>query len=1341
MIEEVADQVRADVPSRSGDECSLHVRSPLRPSYQAGRRRRAERTLPRRQRRRRRPSPARTHPPSLRRAASGPAVAVGALHMDNPRRLNAGELIAQRFVIESHAKAGGMGTVYRARDRVSGVRVAVKVLLDDGLGTTRFAQEARVLAELEHPAIVRYVAHGSSDDGHRYLVMEWLEGEDLAARLARGPLSIDEAVAVGRQVAEGLAAAHTRGVVHRDVKPANVFLEGRDAARVKLLDFGIARRPATAGCETTQLPVTRTGAVIGTVGYMSPEQARGSSEVDARTDVFALGCVLFECLTGRPAFSGVNPVAVLAKVLLEDAPRARTLRREIPVALDDLVARLLSRDPSLRPRDAGAALRALAGATSSRVHTVGGSAGGLADREQRFVSIVLARGVPSDVKLPGDPIALGASAPGASGRTVLYVLRGFEPATEAASIALELRAAAPDAAIAIASGRVDATDDGSLGPVIDGAAALDARASEVVADERSITLLLDRFELTEREGRRVLVGPARRTPEPRTLLGVRTPFVGRDKELALLIATFEECTSESVARAVLVTAPAGQGKSRLQHELVARVRDGATLLFARGDPMGAGAALGLAQQLVRSAIPRLREGEPTAKQHEALRAHLAELFHGEELDRTSETLGELIGAPAASAGPMIKAARSDPRVLGSLIRRAFTDWLGACCERGPMLVAIEDLHWGDRGSISYLEDVLRANAARPFMLFALARPEIHDLFPDVWARAGVQELRLAGLTKRSAERLVRAVLPQVDEPTVARLVARADGNAFCLEELIRHVADGARGSLPETVLALAEARLSRLDPARRRVLRAASVFGEVCWDAAVAALLDDERASAVLGALVDDEVLVPRAPSRFEGCHELAFRHGLLREVAYSQLTDEDRALAHGRAADWLARAGEHDAHLLADHLERSDDPRRAITFLERAVERASETLDYGVAQALAERAVRLGAEGDCLGRLSTAMAMIAASRGDWENGARHGKRAYGLLTPGTADAYAAAACALFAGAHAGDFELAPQIVQDLVTTEPAAPSGAYGLALQIVVALLDDLGQGDTAWLLIERGRRFAAERADCDPVFLGWLDYGASVALARRDRVGEWLAAAKSAATHFRGLESAFGAALARFGWGVLYAELGHNAMARRTLEDAAQVFRRGGQDMFVAWCAITEAWSHWDEHRPDLVYASVTPYLSHHADFRHARALAALASLDGGELARAEEHVACALDGLEEFLVTPWVRALVHATDAATKSARGRHDDALTALSRASSVAGGMAPPYLRSLFALLRIDALLGRGDVAAAREALAGAVARIERNRASLPEEYAAGYVAVRPNARTLALAREHGQSP
>ncbi len=228
----------------------------------------------------------------------------------------AGTLFANRFEMDRPVGAGGMGLVYRARDRYTGDWVALKVLHDSMAATSlqaRFLKEAQILSELVHPHVVSYVAHGESPDGRRFLAMEWLEGQDLAQRLRQGPLDLQSALSLLEYVADGLAAAHQRGIIHRDIKPANLFLPNGDLEKVKILDFGVARRA------DMDASYTQTGTVIGTPEYMSPEQARGLRDLSAATDIFALGCVFHQCLTGKSPFAADSAASVLVRILFDEA--------------------------------------------------------------------------------------------------------------------------------------------------------------------------------------------------------------------------------------------------------------------------------------------------------------------------------------------------------------------------------------------------------------------------------------------------------------------------------------------------------------------------------------------------------------------------------------------------------------------------------------------------------------------------------------------------------------------------------------------------------------------------------------------------------------------------------------------------------------------------------------------------------------------------------------------------------------------------------------------------------------------------------------------------------------
>jgi eukaryotic-like serine/threonine-protein kinase len=265
------------------------------------------------------------------------------------------------YQVVSKLGEGGMGEVYRARDTKLGRDVAVKLLPPrfsaDPERVARFEREARTLASLNHPRIAQVYSLEAADD-RLVLVLEFVPGMTLADRLTRGPLPVREALGLGRQIAEGLDAAHERGIVHRDLKPANVQVT--PAGQVKILDFGLAKALAGEdGDETSDSPtitagLTRLGAVVGTPGYMSPEQARGTP-TDKRADVWAFGCLLYECLTGERAFGGTTASAAIAAVL-EGEPDSTKLPAGTPPDVRRVLRRCLQKDPRRRLRDIGDAI-------------------------------------------------------------------------------------------------------------------------------------------------------------------------------------------------------------------------------------------------------------------------------------------------------------------------------------------------------------------------------------------------------------------------------------------------------------------------------------------------------------------------------------------------------------------------------------------------------------------------------------------------------------------------------------------------------------------------------------------------------------------------------------------------------------------------------------------------------------------------------------------------------------------------------------------------------------------------------------------------------------------------
>ena len=258
-------------------------------------------------------------------------------------------MVVGDYEIDRKIGEGAMSEVYSAVHRAIGRRVAIKVistrLFDDPDAEARFLSEARAVAAIHHPGIVDVFGFGTLDDGRMYLIMEWLHGRSLAARLSEGPLSLTDASEIVLQITTALRAAHEQDIVHRDLKPDNVFLQEftDEKPLIKILDFGLAKRTRDEAISRT-----RTGQLLGTPLYISPEQARGKA-VDYRTDIYALGCIAYQLFTGRPPFLADNAADLVAAHLTERPPMARAVRAELPASLDRLLQLMIDKDPAQRP--------------------------------------------------------------------------------------------------------------------------------------------------------------------------------------------------------------------------------------------------------------------------------------------------------------------------------------------------------------------------------------------------------------------------------------------------------------------------------------------------------------------------------------------------------------------------------------------------------------------------------------------------------------------------------------------------------------------------------------------------------------------------------------------------------------------------------------------------------------------------------------------------------------------------------------------------------------------------------------------------------------------------------
>ncbi len=262
-----------------------------------------------------------------------------------------GDILCDRYRVDRVLGAGGMGVVVLAEHIELRERVAIKFLLDSSAEDTelseRFLREARAAVKIRSEHVVRVSDVGRLPSGAPYLVMEYLEGEDLGQRLERGPVPIEDAVDYVIQCCEAMHVAHRSGIVHRDLKPANLFLTQRPDGSpiIKVLDFGISK---VAGPEAQQLSLTRTQAMMGSPLYMSPEQMRSSKDVGPSTDIWALGVILHELISGDVPFTGTAVTEVLVKVMQDTPPRLRALRPDVPEGLEAAVLRCLAKSPADR---------------------------------------------------------------------------------------------------------------------------------------------------------------------------------------------------------------------------------------------------------------------------------------------------------------------------------------------------------------------------------------------------------------------------------------------------------------------------------------------------------------------------------------------------------------------------------------------------------------------------------------------------------------------------------------------------------------------------------------------------------------------------------------------------------------------------------------------------------------------------------------------------------------------------------------------------------------------------------------------------------------------------------
>lgn len=958
--------------------------------------------------------------------------------------LRPGDAIAERFEIVRAARAGGTSMVFEAIDRRTAKKVAIKVInvpREEGLAQ-RIEREVRILASLAHPHVVGYQGSGLLPDGKMFVALEWLSGRDLADHIAEHTFTLGAILDVGEQVAGALAAAHARGIVHRDVKPANVFLVEPAPGRppdVRVIDFGVAK----ANEAGSSGGLTRAGAILGTPAYMAPEQANYAMDVDARADIFSLGVVLFELLTARLPWSSRSDLARLARILTERALPVRDARADVPLTVAQVVDAMLSLDPAGRPASMKDVTQALS-------------------RARRELSPAeLARVYGRD---------LGAV------QRMLRQETGIAPALESVDATTEHGVRVSGAPIVLPV----VTEP--LGLVPSRPPSLTSAQSPGTPPSRPPS----RTSHRPREGAMEVRGslaPLMVAPDPSVQARVGLPLVGRRVVLDRLIESIARAIAEDAPKSIAVVGPAGIGKTRLRVELVRVLRNLSrppVVLSGRAEEPARSTPFGFLRRVLHADAGIFPDDPPDTKRAKldrlippaadvarALRAVTVTGGQSEERTRLAEPqrvgwverpsmvaamtdafdvdeaaplpsdtprtadeeeralvlglLGDALDVPFPPT-PALEAARRDPRAMAVELRRALDLALRERARAKGLVILVDDAHQLDRPSAEVLRGLAEhrgppaAVVVVAFGLPTLTEEPPHGRAP--WIPERVEVLTLGPLDAGASRQIARLVLAAPVRPDALEiLIQRSGGNPLYLEQLVRAVketevlAPGPSGEhglvglvgdaedverVPPTVAAAVRARLGALVPELEATLAAAAVLGEVFWVEGIAAMLGHALDDVMfrLDRLTVADFVRRRAASRYQGTTELELSHAVMRSVLLSKVGRPRRRELEAAAVRFLETVGERDSAVMAGHLVQAGLKAPAARLYSAAAERSVAAGDFAAASTLADEGLAL-AEGGVVpievhARLLELSAQAAALAGDLDAA----ERAHETLEP-----------------------------------------------------------------------------------------------------------------------------------------------------------------------------------------------------------------------------------------------------------------------------------------------------------------------------------------------------------